>query len=55
MQGSLLMIPISPVIIMYANNYNNNNNNNTVALTFLMVTLNTVTICEVRSLFKPYK
>ena len=52
MQGSLLMIPISPVIIMYANNYNDSN---TLAVTVLMVTLNTVTICEVRSLFKPYK
>jgi len=46
------MIPISPVIIMYANNYNDSNS---VAVTVLIVTLNTVTTCEVRNLFKPHK
>jgi len=28
---------------------------NAVAVTVLMVTLSTITICEVRILFKPYK
>jgi len=46
------MIPISPVIIMYANNYNDSN---VAPVTVLVVTLSTITICEVRSLFKPYK
>ena len=46
------MIPISPVIIMYANNYNDSN---AVSVTVLKVTLSTITIYEVRSLFKPYK
>ena len=41
------MIPISPVIIMYANNYNDSS---PVAVTVLMVTLNTGTIREGRSL-----
>jgi len=46
------MIPISPVIITYADNYNDSN---AVPVTVLMVTLSTITICEVRSLLKPYK
>jgi hypothetical protein len=52
MQGSLLMIPISPVIIMYANNYNDSN---AFVVTVLMVTLNAVTICKAQSLFELYK